>query len=156
MAAQEYKGVPVTWVYSDVTGETHFKDIVVDLSRLNGHRGAKHKEPEISAWSDLVDAPIGVQFRRVDKRGDHDNKAKGWTKPSEPAMPGNYVIFLTGRYEIITTDGKRREFGPGDILLEDNFWGKGHIGRGLTPERTQLFVYLKSSPGQNPQPVPSK
>jgi hypothetical protein len=148
--AQARYGVPVIWVYGDVNGETHFKDIQVDLSQLTGLGGVKREKAGGDAVSDVI-ATRGIQFRRADAGQDHGTQEKGWTKPTAPAPPGQYMIMLKGQIEVVTTDGDKRVLGPGDVLLEDDRGSKGHTGRAVTPERYQLFIPLVSTPGQQPQ-----
>ena len=49
----------------------------------------------------------------------------------------------TGDVEITTSDGTKRTFGPGSILLAEDVTGKGHISRGIgKSERRTLFIPL--------------
>jgi hypothetical protein len=152
--AQGHKGMPVLWLYGDVNGETHFKNIEVDLSQMIAVGGARRDKPAGDSVSELI-ATRGIQFRRADAGQDHGTQEKGWTRPRTPTPPGRYMIMLKGQIEIATTDGDKRVLGPGDILLEDDIGSKGHTGRAITTDRQQLFISLVSTPGQTPQPVPS-
>ena len=40
-----------------------------------------------------------------------------------------YVVTLSGTWEIETSDGDIRRFGPGDVLLAEDLTGKGHVNR---------------------------
>jgi uncharacterized cupin superfamily protein len=52
-------------------------------------------------------------------------------------------VNLTGEVEITVSDGEKRHFGPGSILLAEDVTGKGHISRGVgKSERRTLFVPL--------------
>ena len=37
-----------------------------------------------------------------------------------------YVITLKGQVEVGTTSGEKRVFGPGDVLLTEDYTGEGH------------------------------
>ncbi|MBI3743562.1 MAG: hypothetical protein HY261_04670 [Chloroflexi bacterium] len=54
-----------------------------------------------------------------------------------------YVITLAGRIEIETSDGEKRVFGPGDILLTEDVQGEGHRVRVIgEEERVALSLHL--------------
>jgi hypothetical protein len=40
-----------------------------------------------------------------------------------------YVVTLTGWWEIEVSDGEVRRFGPGSVLLAEDTTGKGHVNR---------------------------
>jgi hypothetical protein len=61
--------------------------------------------------------------------------------PQGPADWGSHVaprkqwaILLAGNAELVTSDGERREFGPGDVLLLEDTTGEGHGFTPLTPQ----------------------
>jgi quercetin dioxygenase-like cupin family protein len=43
-----------------------------------------------------------------------------------------WVIMLSGRAAITTSDGQCREVGPGDVVLAEDTTGRGHLSRPLT------------------------
>src|SRR5262245_10756927 len=45
-----------------------------------------------------------------------------------------WVVLLSGRVEVTTSDGKRREFHPGALALFEDTTGKGHLATPLTPD----------------------
>jgi uncharacterized cupin superfamily protein len=47
---------------------------------------------------------------------------------------------LTGRVAITVTDGERREFGPGDVLLAEDTTGAGHLSTPLTDDVTFVMI----------------
>lgn len=54
-----------------------------------------------------------------------------------------FVVNLSGEVEIVTSDGDKRRFGPGSILLAEDLSGKGHTSRGIgDQERLSLFIPL--------------
>ena len=46
-----------------------------------------------------------------------------------------YVIILSGELEIEIGDGSKRRFSAGDMLLEEDTSGQGHITRGFGERR---------------------
>lgn len=113
----------ITRVYSDEQGESHFADLEVAL-RDAGPIG--HLSEEIPARS--------IIFRRNDPGYDYD-----W----HPAPRRQFILLLDGAIEIEVSDGDRRTFRGGDILLMEDTAGKGHRTRHIEPrERRSVFVVL--------------
>ena len=53
------------------------------------------------------------------------------------------MISLEGQVEITASDGTKRLFGPGDIMLADDTTGRGHISRAVNNKpRKAIFVTL--------------
>jgi hypothetical protein len=49
--------------------------------------------------------------------------------------PGRqWVLMLSGRGVITTSDGLERKFGPGDVILAEDTTGQGHVFRPLTED----------------------
>lgn len=113
----------ITRLYCDKSGETHFEDIEVEL-RDAGEIGRLSKR----------EAATGVIFRTTGADYDYD-----W----HCAPARQYVVMLEGRVEVEASDGEKRVLGPGEILLVEDTWGKGHRSRSLNgiPRRT-LFITL--------------
>jgi hypothetical protein len=150
--AQERKGIPVLWMYGDSNGETHLKDIELDVSNFITLGGRKRDTPGTDAHTEPIKTP-GVQFRRAGLGQNHGPREGDW-RTGTPSRPGQYMIMLKGQLEVATTDGQKRVLGPGDILLEDDLYSKGHYSRAITANRQQLFIPLFESPGQTLQPPP--
>ncbi len=49
-------------------------------------------------------------------------------------------IMLTGVWEIGTTDGEKRRWGPGQVFMPDTVEGKGHTSRVLEGPVKMIFV----------------
>lgn len=116
-------------VYSDAEGDSHFEEVDVPVT----HR----RSPVSSASaevSELVPAS-GVLFRRV--VADHDPQT------AHVAPRRQFVVHLAGEAEIEVSDGERRRVGPGDVVLVEDTFGKGHITRRVgEAERVTLFITL--------------
>ena len=114
----------ITRLYCDDRGETHFEDREVELTDAGEIGRLSEKQPA-----------TGVIFRSTGADYDYD-----W----HHAPARQYVVMLEGRVEIEAGDGEKRVLGPGEILLVEDTWGKGHRSRSLDgkPRRT-LFVTLE-------------
>ena len=53
--------------------------------------------------------------------------AAGWVGEKHPAPRRLRLLQCQGEYEVITTAGTSRRFGPGSILLLDDTTGGGHV-----------------------------
>ena len=122
--AQTPRPIVVTRVYTGPDGQTHLEE--VDM-KLNGN------------VSEMMKA-TGIQFstRRPSTQAFHN------------APRRQYVITLSGRGEVETSDGKKVELGPGSIDLVEDTTGKGHITRDLPPDgRVTVTIPLADqTPGQ--------
>lgn len=114
---------PVTRIYSDSNGNSHFEDIAIPLSDSG----------EIGLLSDLLPAK-GIVFREVLPSYDYD---------FHNAPQKQYIILLDGEIEIETSLGDKRIFGAGDVLLVEDTEGKGHKTRNLNAQkRKSIFILV--------------
>lgn len=112
-----------TRIYSDASGESHFEDVEVEMKAAPYNTGA---------ISEMV-AAKGVMFRvSPDYFVDWHN-----------APRRQFVVNVTGTLEVTVSDGTKRSFGPGTVLLAEDVTGKGHTSRGQSGgERISLFIPL--------------
>jgi hypothetical protein len=58
-----------------------------------------------------------------------------------PAPREQWVVMLRGTIEVEVTDGTKRRFGPGDLVLATDVTGAGHVTVGVgDPPFEALFV----------------
>jgi hypothetical protein len=113
-----------TRIYTDAKGETHLQDVEPEMKATD----------HASTMSDLMVAK-GVIFRETNS----EEYFIDWHN----APRRQFVVNLSGEVEITVSDGEKRRFGPGSILLAEDVTGKGHISRGLgKSERRTLFIPL--------------
>ena len=113
-----------TRIYADANGETHLEDVAPAM------KAAEHS----SMLSELIGAK-GVIFR-VTRGNDY---FIDWHN----APRRQFVVNLSGEVEITVSDGTKRRFGPGSIMLAEDVTGKGHISRGIgDSERRVMFIPL--------------
>ncbi|MDR8412868.1 hypothetical protein MTP10_29570 [Nonomuraea sp. 3-1Str] len=63
----------------------------------------------------------GVQFLR----------SAAFDSSAHPAPREQWVVMLRGTIEVTVTDGGRRRFGPGDLVLAADTTGLGHVTTGV-------------------------
>ena len=113
-----------TRIYADAAGESHLQDVDAEM------KPADHA----STLSEMI-AAKGVIFR--------ESRSGEYFIDWHNAPRRQFVVNLTGEVEIETSDGNKRRFGPGSILLAEDVTGKGHISRGVgSGERRTLFIPL--------------
>src|SRR5579864_1309009 len=122
--AERYSDMKYTRIYADAKGETHLQDVEPEMKATD----------HASTMSDLI-AAKGVIFRETNS----EEYFIDWHN----APRRQFVVNLSGDVEITVSDGEKRRFGAGSILLAEDVTGKGHISRGVgKSERRTLFVPL--------------
>jgi len=116
----EERTVKYTRLYADASGDSHF-----DM----GYFELKFK-PIVAP-----DTPFSLSFKM-----ENDGSPSMLLVPAgrfgkwHPAPVKQYMVNIQGYYEIEASDGEKRVFNPGDILLLEDTHGKGHqtkvIGEG--------------------------
>ena len=110
-------------IYADVLGESHYEDIEV---------GTLPRGP-LGCMSD----PIAVTSMIL--RENHPGYDYDW----HVAPCRQYIVMLSGLVEIQTSDGEARTFGPGEIVLVEDVFGKGHASKSPDGKaRTSIFLPL--------------
>lgn len=90
----------VTRIYTGSDGHSHFDEVEVDIGKLQ--------------------PGDGILFR---------HEPPGQKQDWHPAPRRQYVVTLRGEAEIEISDGTKRRFGAGAIMLADDTSGRGHITR---------------------------
>lgn len=113
----------ITRIYHDPDGATHFEDTDVELKNSG----------EIGNLSNPQEARQ-VVFRETSPDYDYD-----WHR----APQRQYVVLLDGEIEIEVSDGEKRRFKGGDVLLLEDISGHGHKTRTLNGQtRRSIFITL--------------
>jgi hypothetical protein len=113
----------ITRIYSDSAGDSHFEDQFIPL----GDAGAIGYLSEGTAARE-------VYFRYV--QGDYDYDFH--TAPQK-----QLVVLLDGAIEIETSQGEKRVFSAGTVLLLEDTYGKGHKTKNFKDaKRKSLFITL--------------
>lgn len=114
----------ITRIFSDDSGESHFEEVDIPLFDAG----------EIGMLSEKIGA-TGIIFRENSADYDYD-----W----HHAPTRQYIICLDGEIEIEVSDGNKRRFTGGDVLLVEDTGGKGHRTRTVNNQpRKSIFVTLE-------------
>ncbi len=108
-------------LYTDASGESHFRDIQVDW--VEERRG--------SQLSRRFPA-TGIIFRQVPPAYDLD-----W----HPAPRRQYIINLDAGVQLTASDGESRVIGAGEVILVEDTTGRGHLSKAVDSRvRHCIFV----------------
>ncbi len=111
----------ITRIYSDPSGESHFGELDIGLSDAGPVGRLSERFPVNS-----------VIFRENDADYDYD-----WHNAPER----QYIVLLDGEIEIEVSDGERRIFGGGDVIVVEDIIGRGHRTRTVNNRpRRSLFI----------------
>jgi len=117
--------MPITRIYSDSTGNSHFSDSSVRFELVDYAPPA----PPISVtdvfgstgWM-VISSPVG------------------WYGDWHPVPRRQYMICLAGSLEVEVSDGETRRFGPGSVLLVEDTLGIGHRSKVIGSERGYMVA----------------
>jgi hypothetical protein len=113
----------ISRVYADAAGESHFDEVEIPLKDA-GAIGRLSERHEVKS----------IIFRENDADYDFD-----W----HCAPQRQYIVLLDGEIEIEASDGEKRRFSGGDILLVEDVAGRGHRTRTVNNKpRRSVFVTL--------------
>lgn len=71
-----------------------------------------------------------------------------------PAPREQWVVMLRGAIEVEVSDGTRRRFEPGDLVLVTDTSGRGHVTTAAgDPPFEALFVPMPHPSGSGPDPA---
>jgi hypothetical protein len=114
----------ITRVYADNQGDSHFEQIEIEVKHF-GQIG--HLSESFPAES--------IIFRENDSDYDYD-----W----HPAPKKQYIILLDGEIELEVSDGEKRIFKGGDVLLVEDTSGKGHRTKSIDNKpRRSIFITIE-------------
>jgi hypothetical protein len=114
-----------TRVFSDERGESHFEDVEVEMKAIDFAPPAP---------------PLNLSVFVRASRFAFLHAPAGWVGNWHPAPSRQMMIYLSGRLEGQTSDGRQREFGPGSAVLVEDTTGKGHRSRVIGTEDVLMAV----------------
>ena len=103
-----------TKIYSDEGGETHFKDIDIELETVEYAPPA----PSLNLSSFIPAKQYAIAVA-----------PPGWYGDWHPTPCRQILFYLAGEVEVQVSDGEIRCFSAGGILLIEDIIGKGHISK---------------------------
>ena len=107
-------------VYAENDGASRFEDVELEGTLTRIVDGV----PPL-----LVSGPFacnGIMFVEQPK------EASDWAAHVAPRK--QWLIGISGRVAITTSDGQCREVGPGDVILAEDTTGRGHLSTPLTAD----------------------
>ncbi|CAN5489051.1 hypothetical protein BH23CHL4_BH23CHL4_14910 [soil metagenome] len=104
-----------TRIFTDEAGESHFEECKVEL--LPAEFAPPAGRLNVLRLSEATS--ISLVGGLPDWHGDIPH----------PSPRRQFMCTMTGSYEVTASDGSRREFGPGRLLLLEDTHGKGHSTR---------------------------
>jgi hypothetical protein len=112
-------------IYSDENGESHFETVEVSFQEVDY---APPADPVFV--SDLEDATrFGFLMAGPGSAG-------AW----HPTPVAQYVIVVSGEFDITVSDGTKRRFAAGQTFLVEDQTGKGHYSEIVSDEPAVLAV----------------
>ena len=126
-------------MYADADGESHFEDLGRDLEERD------FAPPAAPSMVGAFEAASGTLFFGA---------APGWGgEIPHPAPQRQIFCVMRGVVEVTVSDGERRRFSPGDVIVLDDTAGKGHGSRVVGDEDLLIFGTVLAD--QTPSPGPS-
>jgi quercetin dioxygenase-like cupin family protein len=109
-----------TLLFTGPDNKSHFKEV---------DAGIESKQP-LGSYSKKF--PVkGIMFRDFEKDA---------VFPKHTAPQRQHIIYLEGEVEVEASDGEKRIFKPGDVLLATDLTGEGHTTKTLTKGRSAIVM----------------
>ncbi len=115
--------IKITRIFSDKNGDSHFQDVFQPMLYPIGNKQRITKTIENN----------GVKLFEFA----HDFSCN-W----HLSMQRCYYIYLMGSQEIEVSDGEKRIFQTGDILLAEDTFGRGHRSKSITNTTGRAIIIL--------------
>lgn len=117
--------IPITHLYADEAGESHFKTMQVSSTAMD------FAPPAPKLFVSMPAEATKHLFLTL---------PGGWYGELHPAPRRQMMTVLKGELEITASDGTVRVFKDGDTALVEDTHGKGHATRNLGPVSLSLSV----------------
>lgn len=127
-SSREAEKLPLTRVYADASGASHFADAAIPLELR------EFAPPAAPLLASPPEDSRHIVFLTLPGH---------WRGDWHPAPATQYLICLSGDYELKVSDGETRTFGPGSIVLLEDRSGAGHVVRNLSSSPVQLIALQK-------------
>ena len=124
MSESSYK-VNIIRLYADQTGESDFAEEALNTV------AADFAPPAPLVY---VSTPLEA------KRGIFLLLPEGWYGDLHPAPNRQLMILMREGLEVAASDGEVRRFRPGDMVLVEDTFGKGHATRSIDGNATGVVV----------------
>jgi len=111
--------------YSDASGESHLDEVEVKQSLAEAAPPAP---------------PLLVSAFNPASQWGFFSTPEGWFGDWHPAPARQFMILLLGAVDVMLSDGRVLQMRPGDIVLLEDTWGKGHKSRNVSDGGCHYFV----------------
>ena len=101
-----------TRLYADDMGESHFEDVTVKFQEMD----YAPPSPPMGLSRMMTATQTGFLLASLDWKGEV------W----HPVTVSQFMVVVAGRFAATVSDGSRREFGMGEVMLAEDTHGKGH------------------------------
>ena len=118
-----------TRLFSDADGESHFEDIDVAFTPMEFAPPAP---------------PLDLSATEPAEQYTFMRASAGWYSDWHRAPYRQMHFYLAGEVEAETSDGQKRRFGAGDVILVEDCSGKGHRSR--ASESTDVLIAVVKLP----------
>ena len=98
-------------IYSDSEGISHVEDLEIEL------RETDYAPPAPALWASASSPAATYQLV---------SGPAGWYGDWHPVPRRQFFYYLKGQSGVELGDGSTRHLRPGDVLLAEDTWGKGH------------------------------
>jgi hypothetical protein len=127
------------------------RDGALQVTRIAGTAdgGSRFEEEEIGlAEQRVADGVPAMAVGGVPASGDAlFVRSDAFDSAPHPTPREQWVVMLRGTIEVEVSDGTKRRFGPGDLVLAADITGAGHITVGVgDPPFEALFVPTSPRP----------
>lgn len=112
-------------LYADEAGETHLSDYELPIAQRTDDGQVRTR------------GLMGVPTVRL---GIHDALEKAPATDFHSTAPRKLIAVLRGTFEITASDGQRRRFDPGDVLLTDDLDSEGHAFEDVGTENLLTII----------------
>jgi quercetin dioxygenase-like cupin family protein len=117
-----------TRIYCDVDGESHFDDISVNVAPVDFAPPAP---------------PLYMTAPQKAERTILCTIPSEWDGDWHPSPHRQFFIQLSGELEVEVSDGEKRRFSAGSLVLLEDTTGKGHLTREISSTGVDaVFVQL--------------
>ncbi len=115
-----------TRLYADAAGESHFEDVEVEFEEVD----YAPPSPPMGLSEMMKATQTGFLLASLDWKGET------W----HPVSVRQFMVVVAGRLTATVSDGSRREFGIGEVMLAEDTHGKGHSTKVLGDEDAVVAV----------------
>ena len=114
-------------LFTDDQGETHFEEIQSTLARVDFAYGMP---------------PVLVSEEIAAEASSFFGAPSGWESDWHPSSGRHLFAVLTGTWEVTASDGEKRTFSKGDVLLVEDTTGKGHTSKVISEEESLSLLIM--------------